>query len=405
MRILVLSQYYEPDPILKPSEVAEALRARGHDVTVICGLPNYPSGKLAPGYRIRPIQRERRGGVRVFRLAEIPYHGRSIVGRLANYGSFLLSAFLFSPFLARPQVIYVWHPPLTNAIAAWWIGLIHRAPFVLDVQDIWPDEGVLAGLIHEGPLVRFFRRLERWVYARAAHILVVTEGARRDLISKGVPDNKVEVCPNWVDPLWFAVPTVDDMVRARELLQTKDRFTVTFAGNLGFAQGLTTVLQAADRLRNHREIGFRLIGTGAAEMELRSLASDLDLENVMFFGRRPPEETLALLRASDALLVHLKKGPASDLILPSKTLTYLAAGRPILMAMGGEAAELIRASGSGVSIPSEDAAALADAVLQMSLLTSGSLGAMGVNGRAYAMEHFSQETILNKLEGRLRATR
>jgi glycosyltransferase involved in cell wall biosynthesis len=403
MRILIVSQYYDPDPISKPSEVALGLTQRGHEVFVLCGLPNYPSGKLAPGYRVRPLRRERRDGIPVFRVAEIPYHGSSVIRRLLNYGSFLGSALFFGIFLPRPDVIYVWHPPLTNGIAAWWVGFVHRVPFVLDVQDIWPDEGLLAGLIHEGRLVVFFRKLEKWVYRRAAKVLVVTEGAMHDLASKGVLPGKVQVLPNWIDPLWLADPTPEQVVQAQALLQGAGRFIVTFAGNLGYAQGLDTVLRAAQHLRAHPNVAFRFIGEGAAEPELRELATDLRLDNVEFLGRRPPAETAALLRASDALLVHLRNGPAAGVILPTKTLAYLAAGRPILMAMEGEAATVVAASRSGISVPSEDPAALAEAVLKLTRATAEDLARMGANGRAYVVAKFSQQDLLDRLEAALTA--
>lgn len=404
MRILILSQYYDPDPIPKPSEVADELKRRGHDVFVLCGLPNYPSGKLAPGYRLRPLLREQRGGIPVFRIAEFPYHGASVVGRLVNYGSFLMSAIVVAFLVPRPQVIYVWHPPLTNALAAWWVGIVHRVPFLLDVQDIWPDEGVLAGVIREGRLVRFLRQLEKFAYRRAAHIVVVTEGASRDLVSKGVPARKIEVLPNWVDPAWFAIPTQERLLQAREILQGDRRFIVTFAGNLGSAQGLDTVLRAADILRSRLDIGFRFIGTGAAENHLRRLATELALENVRFLGRRPLEETSALLHASEVLLVHLKRGPAANVILPTKTLTYLAIGRPILMAMEGEAADVVDASGSGITVPSDDPMALSKAVLSLASKTADDLSRMGASGRTFALDHYSKDDLINSLEKALSAT-
>jgi colanic acid biosynthesis glycosyl transferase WcaI len=404
MRILILSQYYDPDPIPKPSEVAEELKRRGHEVFVLCGLPNYPTGKLAPGYHVRPLMRERRAGILVYRVAELPYHGASVIGRLLNYGSFLMSAVVFAFFVPRPQIIYVWHPPLTNAIAAWWLGVVHRVPFLLDVQDIWPDEGVLAGVIREGRLVRFLRKLEKFAYRGAARIVVVTEGAKRDLLLKGVPAGKIEVLPNWVDPAWFAIPTRERLLQAREVLQGDGRFIVTFAGNLGPAQGLDTVLRAADILRGRADIGFRIIGTGASAKNLHRLANELALDNVTFLGRRPIEETSALLHASDALLVHLKGGPVANVILPTKTVTYLAIGRPILMAMEGEAANVVVASGSGITTPSDDPMALSRAVLKLTSKTADELTQMGASGRAFAYEHYSKHDLIDGLEKALGAT-
>ncbi len=376
MRILVLSQYYDPDPIPKPSEVAEQLARRGHEVFVLAGLPNYPTGVLAPGYRLRPLMRETRGGVSVYRVAELPYHGRSVARRLLNYGSFLLMAATFALFIPKPDVTYVWHPPLTNGLAAWWGGLRSGAPFLLDVQDIWPDEGIAAGLIREGNLVRFFRRLERFAYQRAAKIFVVTEAAKTNLVAKGVLPAKVDVSPNWIDPQWFVTPPHDELTRARQELSGSNRFIVTFAGNVGYMQGLGVILRAAEVLRDRKDIGLRVIGSGP------------DLEGL-------------LLHASDVLLVHLRRGPVAEAVVPTKTLAYLAVGRPILMAMQGEAAAVVTASNSGMAVPSEDPDALAEAILLLSGKTAAELGAMGSRGRSYAAEHYSRDKLVDHLESSL----
>jgi colanic acid biosynthesis glycosyl transferase WcaI len=401
LRILVLSQYYDPDPIPKPSEVAEQLAARGHHVFVLAGLPNYPSGVLAPGYRLRPLTRETRRGVAVYRVAEIPYHGRSIVRRILNYGSFLMAASVMSFFIPRPDVTYVWHPPLTNGLVAWWGGLRSGAPFLLDVQDIWPDEGIAAGLIREGRLVRFFRRLESFVYRRAARVFVVTEGAKANLAAKGVPPAKLYVSPNWIDPEWFATPTQNALNSARQELAGSNRFIVTFAGNIGYIQGLDVVLRAAALLRDRPEIGFRVIGSGPDLDGLRRQAQEQNLNNIRFLGRRPLPETAVLLRASDVLLVHLRRDPIADVVVPTKTLAYLAVGRPILMAMQGDAAALIEASGSGVAVASDDPHALAEGTLRLFAMTAAELDEMGSRGRAYAAEHYSREKLVNRLESSL----
>jgi len=401
VRILVLSQYYDPDPIPKPSEVAEQLARRGHEVFVLAGLPNYPTGVLAPGYRLRPLMRETRGGVSVYRVAELPYHGRSVARRLLNYGSFLLMAATFALFIPKPDVTYVWHPPLTNGLAAWWGGLRSGAPFLLDVQDIWPDEGIAAGLIREGNLVRFFRRLERFAYQRAAKIFVVTEAAKTNLVAKGVLPAKVDVSPNWIDPQWFVTPPHDELTRARQELSGSNRFIVTFAGNVGYMQGLGVILRAAEVLRDRKDIGLRVIGSGPDLEGLRGQAQELALDNVRFLGRRSLPETAALLHASDVLLVHLRRGPVAEAVVPTKTLAYLAVGRPILMAMQGEAAAVVTASNSGMAVPSEDPDALAEAILLLSGKTAAELGAMGSRGRSYAAEHYSRDKLVDHLESSL----
>ena len=199
MRVLILSQYYDPEPVPKPSELADGLARRGHDAFVVTGFPNYPSGRIYPDYKLRLIQRQTMAGIEVTRTFEYPYHGKSVLGRLLNYGSFVLSAPLGALLQKRADVMYGWHPPLTVGIAAAIISWARRTPFVYDVQDIWPESAVLSGLMRDGLLVRVMFKLEKFIYRRAAHVLVVTEGARQNLIEKGVPPEKVSVMPHWID--------------------------------------------------------------------------------------------------------------------------------------------------------------------------------------------------------------
>src|SRR5437660_10947613 len=199
MRILILSQYYDPEPVPKPAELAEALRQRGHQVAVLTGFPNYPSGKLYKGFRLRMVKREVMNGIPVTRTFEYPYHGTNVIGRLLNYFSFMVSAPLGSLLTPACDAIYVWHPPLTVGVAAWVIAGLRGVPFIYDVQDIWPESAVLSGLLKEGWLVRMMSRLERFVYRRADHLLVVTDGSRKNLIAKGIAPARISAMPHWVD--------------------------------------------------------------------------------------------------------------------------------------------------------------------------------------------------------------
>src|SRR2546422_961840 len=167
MRVLVLSQYYSPEPVPKPSDVAEELARRGHSVTVLAGLPNYPSGALGPGYRLRPFLREDIHGVPVLRVFEVPYHGRSPLMRSLNYLSFSITAVMAAFSFPRPDIMYVFLPPPTLGVTAWILSDLRRAPFICDVQDIWPDVALMSGLLREGLFTRLLRSVERFAYARA----------------------------------------------------------------------------------------------------------------------------------------------------------------------------------------------------------------------------------------------
>jgi colanic acid biosynthesis glycosyl transferase WcaI len=402
VRILVLSQYYDPEPIPKPAELAEELIRRGHDVSVLTGLPNYPTGRLFPGYSLRPHRRETIRGVPVLRVFEVPYHSGSSMGRFLNYGSFMLAAAAAAPAIKRPDVVYVWHPPLTVGVTAWALRVLKGCPFVYDVQDVWPDEAIFSGMMREGVVSKALRVLETAVYKRASRVVVATVGARNNLVAKGVPDNKVSVVPNWIFGDGLDLPAKADVESARSLLEAGAAFTVTFAGNIGLVQGLETMLETARLLLPRSDIVFRVIGDGSDLPRLRKLAAKLGLTNLRFLGRLPASRMPAVLAASDALLVLLRPGPLTDLALPTKTLAYLAAGRPVLAAAGGAAEALVRECDAGLAVRPGEPAALAAAIEQLVAMSSQERHAMGRRGREWVSRRFTREQLVDRLETLLR---
>lgn len=399
MRVLVLSQYYLPEPIPKPPELALELQQRHHSVSVLTGFPNYPSGELYDGFQLRLVQRERIDGIPVTRTFEYPYHGRRVIGRLLNYASFMVSAVLGSLFTPSCDVIYVWHPPLTIGVAAWLIARLRRVPFVYDVQDIWPESAVLSGLLSDNWMVRLMVRLERFIYRRADHILVVTEGARRNLIAKGVVPDKVTVLPHWVDEKLFS--QTDDSAREtiRRQYGWEDQFVVLFAGNLGLVQGLDTAILAMKALPPEEKVRLVLIGDGADRQRLQALVDTHRLQDrVQFIERQPMDKMPGFMAAADALLVHLKRSQLSHYVIPSKTMAYLAAGRPILMAMDGAAADLVRQANAGITLTPEDPAQLAAAVCRLCHCPAAEREAMGQRGRDYLLANFSKQKVICQYE-------
>ena len=398
MRVLILSQYYSPEPVPKPAELAQALTERGHQVAIVTGFPNYPTGKLYEGFRLGAVKRETVDGISVTRSYEFPYHGKRILGRIINYLSFMVSAPLGS-FLAPPcDVIYVWHPPLTMGVAAWLIARMRRVSFVYDVQDIWPESAVVSGLLKPGPLVNVMYWLERFVYRRADHLLVVTEGARDNLISKGIDAAKLSVMPHWIDEKLFQRSDENGHLKLRKQYDWNDRFVVLFAGNIGMVQGLDTVVRAAEELKNNPEVLIVLVGEGTDKARLQKLCQEMALDNIKFIERQPMERMPQFMAAADALLVHLKRSELSHWVIPTKTLAYLAAGKPILMAMEGAAAQLLNDAEAGLVIPPEKPGALAEALRKISAMPERERVAMGERGRQYLLENLSKEKIITKYE-------
>lgn len=397
MRVLVLAQYYDPVPVPKPGEVARWLAARGHDVSVLTGLPNYPSGVLMPGYRLTPWRKETRDGISVRRAFELPYHGRSALGRMLNYGSFMAAGSVAALFIRRPTVVYAWHPPLTVGVVAAVLASVRKAPFVYDVQDVWPDSALMSGMLREGAMTSVLRKVERFVYRRAAHLLVVTEGAKENLIAKGAAPERISVVPHWADESAFAKPDGSARAWAARFLEKDGRFVVTFAGNIGLLQRLDTILHAAKRLTDSR-IAFRIVGDGADRPRLERLAKEMGLSNVRFLGARPSSDMAAVFAESDALVVPFAAGPLGELVIPTKTLAYLAAGRPIVMAMSGPATRMVEEAGAGVAVPSDDPDRLAAVVLELSHRSDDDRHEMGERGRAYALAHFRRDDVMRTIE-------
>lgn len=395
MRVLILSQYYHPEPIPKPVELAQALREAGDEVTVITGFPDYPSGVLYPGYRLGLVRREKIQGISVLRTYEYPYHGTRALGRFANYVSFMLSAPLGALRAATTDVMYVWHPPLTVGVAAWMIARLRGIPFVYDVQDIWPEAAVLSGILKPGIVVRCLSGLERFVYRRADHILVVTEGARQNLISKGVAPDKVTVMPHWFEPALFEGSETADREQTRREHGWDGKFVAVFAGNLGLVQGLETIVRAAECLRAEPGIRVAFVGDGADKSRLVQIVAALGLqESVQFVARQPMTRMPAILAAADALLVHLKWSELSNYVIPTKTLAYLASGKPIVMAMHGAAADLVRDAGSGYVVPPEHPGALAEGIRKLAAASSPERERMGQSGQAYLRQHLARDVVV-----------
>jgi len=397
MRVLILSQFFEPEPLPKTMDLAQGLVARGHSVTVITGFPNYPSGNLYPGYRIRLFARDTVRGIPVLRTALFPSHGTSITGRLANYGSFMLSSVLGAFLTPACDVMYVWHPPLTIGVSAWLIGRLKGIPYVYDVQDIWPDGGVWTGIVRSGGfLVRAMHLLERFVYAKADHLLVVTEGAKRNLMAKGVPERKLSIASQLSDDKLFSRY---DPARADEIARRfgfSERFVVMFTGNIGLVQGLDSALAAAGLLQDaHPDVLFAIIGDGTDRGRLMAQSKALGLKSVLFIDHQPMKDIPDFVANAGALLLPLKPSPISELAIPLKTFAYMASGRPIVAALTGAAADLISRAGAGFAVDPENPQALADAILRLKALTAEERAAIGARARAYLVAHHSKERVID----------
>lgn len=409
MRVLILTQWYPPEPAMLLQELAQSLQASGHQVTVLTGFPNYPSGQLYPGYKVRLRQREILAGVPVVRVPLYPEHSRSGLRRALNYLSFALSAMLLGLWSApRPDVLFVYHPPLTVAVPAYVLSRLWRRPFVYQIQDMWPETLAATGMFNNQRLLGWIGRFASWVYDKAHSILVISPGFRQNLLDKGAPAEKIHVVSNWVDPSTYYRDEPDQELAAE--LGLAGHFNVMFAGNMGEAQGLETVIEAANLLQGDAsaDLGMTdgeawppqlvLVGDGVALPRLRALAERHGLNNVRFLGRYPAQEMPRLYALADALLVHLKDDPLFRITIPHKTLAYLGSGKPILAAVAGDVADLVESIGAGVTCPPQNPAALAAAICRLQALPVDQRQAMGKRGAQAAQTHFSRDGLTGEIE-------
>jgi len=382
IRVVLLTQWCDPEPTFKGLAFARELVRQGFEVEVVTGFPNYPGGKVYPDYRVRMIQREVIDGVQVTRLPLYPSHDGSAIRRIANYVSFAASSLFYGLFvLKRPDVIYAYHPPLTVGITASLLRILRRIPVVYDIQDMWPDTLRATGMLNNVHALGIVSRVCQWVYSKVDRVVVLSPGFRNLLTERGVPAGKIDVIYNWCDEtaLQNIAPDCSTAV-----FPADGRFRIVFAGNMGKAQALGAVIEAAELLANRRpEITFVLLGSGIEVEGLKQAVAAKGLENIAFIPRVPMNEVGAILRAADALLVHLKDDPLFAITVPSKTQAYMAIGKPLLMAVRGDAAELVEHAACGVIALPENPQSLADAALRLADMSVAERLVMAVNSRRF----------------------
>ncbi len=399
MRILMLSQYYAPEPAAMVVDLARGLRERGHQVQVITGFPCYPEGRTYDGYRQRLYDESYSDGVLVTRVPQFPDHSRSAVRRALYYLAFAWSAATIGLWRARrADVIWVYQSAFPIGLAAWLISRVRRVPYVLDVVDLWP-ESVAASGAQNRLVLSAIRRLVKFIYRGARRINVITHGYWANLRGLGVPESKLALIHCWApDDRHAPEPYNEELAQAEGLA---GRFNVMYAGTMGPVQDLKTVIAAAALLDDLPAVQFVMVGNGTERAALERQAAERGTDRVRFLGRRPVEELRRLVPMANALLVHLKPDPMCRISIPSKTLTSMASGRPILMAVEGEASELVEEHGCGVVAAPSNPAALADAVRRLARMPAERREELGRAGlRAYRL-HFRSELQFDRFESLL----
>lgn len=398
MRALILTQYFPPEtggPQNRLASLAEGLSARGHEVTVITAKPSYPAGVVFNGFEDGFFVSSRHRGVSVVHTWILPDDKKTTLRRLGYYLSFMLSSVLAAwREEGDVDVVLASSPPLFVGIAGWLASRLKRARFVFDVRDLWPDVAVAMGELDDGWLAGAARAIERFIYRRADGITAVTKGFCEDIEQRAARGTPVVRITNGTEPEVFRVAAGRRSLR--EALDLPDGFLVTYAGNLGLAQGLDHVLEAADRLAAEEpDVTLLLVGDGPRREELSARATDGKLDNVVFRDRVPLKKAARYMAASDALLVPLGDRRIYRKFIPSKLFDAMAAGRPVLLSVDGEAREILEEAGAGLYYPAEDADGLAAAI--RSLRSHSCREAMGPDGRAFVERRYTRSQQARKM--------
>jgi glycosyltransferase involved in cell wall biosynthesis len=397
----MITQWYDPEgsSAALPGVISRALVRRGNEVHVLTGFPNYPDGKLLPGYRVRPYQREVIRGVTVHRAPLYPSHDARASRRIANYLSFGAGAAAVGlAKVPRLDAALVHGTPATAAIPALTLKAWRGTPFVFHVQDLWPQTVLNSGFL-TGRRARVERALHLYcdrVYRAASTVAVISPSMAQHITARGVPEGKIELLPNWADEAAFRpAPKRPDLSSALGITRP---FTVMYAGIFGRYQQLSVLLEAAKRLRERHDIGFALVGGGVDEATLRSRQERDGLDNVVFVPLQPFEAMADVLALGDLQLVSLQDLPLYQATLPSKVQATLAAGRPILGAVTGDAAEVVRTSGAGPVVTPGSVDEMAEAIVAVADMTEAERVAMGNRGREFYLERFSEAVVSKRMQ-------
>jgi colanic acid biosynthesis glycosyl transferase WcaI len=391
MHVMFMAQCYAPEEVSAAvliTELATDLMERGHQVTFVTGAPNYPYGRVFPGYRNRLYQVERLDGVKVVRTWSYISPKKAFVPRLLHYGTYSATAFYGGLLAGKPDILVSYSPPLPLGLSAWLLSRLWRVPWVLQLEDLYPDAAVAAGMLKNQAAVAFFTAMERFQYRQATHISLIAECFRKNLLGKGIPSDKISLIPVWADPDVVRPLPKENVFRDQHGLAGE--FVVMYAGNIGLTSCLEDVLAAAEVLNTEPGIRFVIVGEGVKKADLEEVAREKRLDNVMFLPYQPRDVFPSMMAAADLSLVTLNRS-SSLTSLPSKIFNIMASARPILGVAPPESeiAHLIQEGECGVNIPTGHPDLLAQAILKLRQ-QDDLLNDMGQNGRDQLETKFSR---------------
>jgi len=397
MKILYVSQYFPPEmgaPAGRAAELSRFWVEDGHEVTVLTGFPNHPTGVVPSEYRRkfrRLVSRENLDGVNVVRTWLFPFPNRKAYERMLNYSSFCVSSATTGIFLDQPDLVIATSPQLLVGLSGWWLARWKQVPFVFEVRDLWPESLTAVGMSSGNSLLyRSLARIAGFLYRNCDRVVVVTPAFKDYLVEHWrVPEEKILVVENGVDvSLYRKLPA---SIALRRELGAEEKFIVSYIGTMGNAHGLETLLEAAALLRERApEVLFLLVGEGADKERIVSFARSCKLNNLRFVGQQPREKIPAYISASDACLVLLKRSDVFKTVLPTKMLEFMACARPVILGVDGYARKVMEQANAGIFIQPENPTELVEAVVRLAA-DPGLRETLGRNGRQHVLQHFSRQ--------------
>lgn len=391
MRILFLCQYFPPEmgaPAARTHEHARKWAELGHEVTVVCGLPNHPDGIIPEKYRGTLLYREQIDGVNVLRCWLYATPNRGVFKRSIAFMSFMLSAMFFGSFFApKCDVVIATSPQMLCGFAGYFVALMKRRPFVLEVRDLWPKQIIDLGAVKSRLIIGLLEWVEIFMYRKAAAIVTVAPASTDEIASRGIPREKIHTVTNGINEDFFR--PMERNAWPRENYHWGNKTVVLYIGTHGLSQGLITILEAAHMLAQRDDIHFVFAGTGAEREMLIARAKEMGLPNVEFLPMQKKDDMPAFYAAADICLVPLKRRDYFLYNIPSKMFEIMACARPMILGAHGQARQLLHEAGAGLAVEPEDPSAYRDAIVQ--LAANPTLRAeLGENGRSHVVAHFSR---------------
>jgi colanic acid biosynthesis glycosyl transferase WcaI len=381
-------------PAGRAAELSRLWVEDGHDVTVLTGIPNHPTGIVPPEYRgkfRRLVTHDAYHGVNVVRTWLLPFPNRKAYERMLNYSSFCISSATTGVFLDKPDLVIASSPQLLVGLSGWWLARYNGVPFVFEVRDLWPESLAAVGMGDcNSPLHRSLASVAGFLYRSCDRLVVVTPAFKEYLIQHWrVPDEKIFVVQNGVETSLFS--RLASNVAIRRELGAEEKFVASYIGTMGNAHGLETLLEAASHLRERApQVLFLLVGEGAEKARIVSLARSRGLTNVRFVDQQPRDKVPAYITASDACLVLLKRTELFKTVLPTKMLEFMSCARPVILGVDGHARSVMEQANAGIFFTPEDPAALADGVMRLAA-DPGLRESLGRNGRQHILHYFSRQ--------------